>query len=536
VNQAAERIVFADNGDGSVTAVIQILYEGPSENFSWLLPISTVPEGDDIAVASDLAFARLQAVTNPIYTLTTQFEGECKGDPRGPCTNCVAAIDPTTDDAESGGGGVTVAASGIVGSFEWTVISLDQSLADPAGAAVDWLGENGFDVPPGAPALLGPYLEEGLHLLALKLTKGADAGSIRPIVLTYAASRPAIPIKLTQVAANDDMGVLTWVLGAAQAVPKNYLSLELNEARINWFNPTSNYNDVVIEAANETGTGQGFVTEYSAPAARLATTVFGLNDEQTWLRFRSNSYATLADMFLQAFYGWGSWDGFWDAARASASLPEGTEWEDVQDCPSCYAEALTYNPSDFVAALEANVLEPVRLVQRLIDAHPHVTRLYTTLSAAEMTLDPIFTFNPDLADVSNVHTATRYVECSSEYTSSEAPWRIELPQGGTVHGPGSPIGSPSWPSPLSDQPANRRIVQAGESGPGRVLEDNSGVIEGMLSDLNATTSDGTRVRASGGGGCSLGSRHRPGQGGAGWLGFSALFALFVLRQIWPSRR
>jgi hypothetical protein len=29
VNQAAERIVFADHGDGTVTAVIQILYEGP---------------------------------------------------------------------------------------------------------------------------------------------------------------------------------------------------------------------------------------------------------------------------------------------------------------------------------------------------------------------------------------------------------------------------------------------------------------------------------------------------------------------------
>src|SRR5262245_8397177 len=69
VNQAAERIIFADNGDGTVTAVIQILYEGPSENFSWLLPISTVPQGDDIAVASDLAFTRLQAATNPSYRL-----------------------------------------------------------------------------------------------------------------------------------------------------------------------------------------------------------------------------------------------------------------------------------------------------------------------------------------------------------------------------------------------------------------------------------------------------------------------------------
>src|SRR6187399_3054455 len=72
VNQAAEGIIFADNGDGTVTAVIQIKYQGPSKNFSWLLPISSVPKSDsDIGVASDLAFQRLQAITNPSYSLTT---------------------------------------------------------------------------------------------------------------------------------------------------------------------------------------------------------------------------------------------------------------------------------------------------------------------------------------------------------------------------------------------------------------------------------------------------------------------------------
>src|SRR5690242_9014231 len=70
INQAAERIVFAENGDGTVTAVIQILYQGPAQNFSWLLPISTVPtQGQTIAVASNLAFQRLQQATNPQYTL-----------------------------------------------------------------------------------------------------------------------------------------------------------------------------------------------------------------------------------------------------------------------------------------------------------------------------------------------------------------------------------------------------------------------------------------------------------------------------------
>src|SRR5262245_61765513 len=75
VNQAAERLVFADNGDGTQTAVIEIAYEGPSEKFSWLLPISSVPSGDQLKLASSNGFARLQTATNPRYSLTTRVEG-----------------------------------------------------------------------------------------------------------------------------------------------------------------------------------------------------------------------------------------------------------------------------------------------------------------------------------------------------------------------------------------------------------------------------------------------------------------------------
>jgi hypothetical protein len=117
--------------------------------------------------------------------------------------------------------------------FEWTVISVAEGVGDPAIPALDWLAQNGYDAGPEAAGLLGPYLASGMHLLALRLTKAADTGSIRPIKLTYAADAPMIPIKLTAVAANQDLGVMTWALSSALAVPFNYNALELNEARIN---------------------------------------------------------------------------------------------------------------------------------------------------------------------------------------------------------------------------------------------------------------------------------------------------------------
>src|ERR1043165_4126489 len=70
VKQAAEQIVFADNGNGTATAVIQIMYQGPPTGFSWLLPVAGVPKPEDVTIASNLAFQRLQAATNPEYTLS----------------------------------------------------------------------------------------------------------------------------------------------------------------------------------------------------------------------------------------------------------------------------------------------------------------------------------------------------------------------------------------------------------------------------------------------------------------------------------
>ncbi len=492
VNQAAERIIFSQNGDGTVTAVIQILYEGPAENFSWLLPISTVPEGDDIAVASDLAFTRLQQATNPSYRLTTRIEGECRlssGFGGGGMAGSGFQGFPSAASGGSGGGGagVTVAASGVVGAFEWTALELDPALDDPADAAITWLTENGYDVTPGAEALLGPYLADGNYLLALRLTKGSDAGSIRPIVLTYEAELPMIPIKLTAVAANENMGVMAWLLSDARAVPLNYGALELNEARLNWFNASSNYNDVVTAAANDAG-GQGFVTEFAAESSALANVVWFEFEEATWQGIRTRTYASFGELFDTLYANYQGFDGFWDAIRASVTLPPDLAFQDFQACPNCYSSQLQFSPSAVFQAMEVNVIKPIRDVQELLDRRPYVTRLYSTLSAADMTLDPVFTSNPDLGGVSNIHTAERIIECNPDIDMSEANWRIELPQGSVIRGTPEDVGR--WPSAVDSQPANLRVLRLSDSGSGAVLEDNKAKIDAQLSQYNGSVMSG----------------------------------------------
>jgi len=548
VNQAAERIIFSQNGDGTVTAVIQILYQGPSEHFSWLLPISSVPMGDDIAVASDLAFVRLQQFTNPSYRLTTRVEGTCAasrsssgaggGAGSGGSGNFAGAAQDDTGDS-----GVTVAASGVVGAFEWTALALDPALAKPADAAITWLTKNGYDVTPGSDALLGPYLEDGNYLLALRLTKGSDTGSIRPIVLTYDAELPMIPIKLTAVAANDNMGVMTWLLSDARAVPMNYGALELNEARVNWFNASSNYNDVVTAAANDAG-GQGFVTEFAGSSKSLANVVWSSSEEQDWQRLRTGTYRSFGELFDNLYGNYQGYDGFWDAIRASVTLPQEVPFADFQACPSCYSADLQFSPSAVFAAIEASVIKPIRDVQELLDRRPYVTRLYSTLSAADMTVDPLFTTNHDLADVSNVHNAERIIECNPDVDLSQANWRIELPQGDVVRGTPQDVGR--WPSAFNNQPPNRRVLQLSSSGAGTVLADNSATIGTQLVEYNdavmsgvpmvdrmPTTTPDTTMPGTGpivlhdDEGCSFGAGSFGPAGVAGW----GAVVLVVLRRV-----
>jgi hypothetical protein len=544
VNQAAERIIFADNGDGTITAVIQIMYEGPSESFSWLLPISTVPQGADLGLASDIAFTRLQFATNPQFNLTTRVEGTCRGSSPAAATPTVGgAIRETCSDnpllagcaaPDANGNPVNVEASGVVGAFEWSVISVDPAVADPSVPALEWLAQNGYDVPPEGAGLIAPYLADGMYLLALRLTKGSDTGSIRPIKLTYAAEAPMIPIKLTAVAANRDMGVMTWALSSSRAVPYNYNALELNEARVNWFNASANYDQVVSEAADAAG-GQGFVTEFAGPSSLLANVVWQDGEEQDWQGVRNATYAGFSDIFQALFQRYQAYNGFWDAVRRAVTLDEGLSFDDFRVCPGCYSSQVTFSPTQLFQAIETDVIEPLRSVQEMIDRAPYTTRLYTTMSAAEMTVDPVFLFNPDLPELSNVHQAERVIECDRDFYDFEAPWRIDFPQGSTIRGTADSVGN--WPDAVNEQPANLRVLSLTTSGEGAVLADNSEVINGLLATYNQGVPGGNSAGVPGSGatsfdsndGCSLSTARRSAPSpvpfvagfvsliGAGWL-------------------
>jgi hypothetical protein len=485
VNQTAERIIFSDNGDGTVTSVVQILYSGPADEFSWILPVPGIP---DVKVSSNTAFTRLQNATNPNYTLNQIIEGECADDLRA-TPNAESEDFDSAGDPEQGAennGGVTVVDSGSAGPYDYEVIAVDPDLEDPADVAVAWLDDNGYDVTAIGPDVLRPYLEEGKNLIAFRLQKSADSGSIRPVMLTYESDHPCIPIRPTAVAVEEDMSIMTFVLGATRAIPINYRHLEINEAVLNWFNPNTNYTDVVSLAADEAG-GQGFVTEFAGDAGAFEETIFGEFDNENWDELRnqdwSNREGELLSFAASLYQGF---DGMRETISEAVPLPENVTLDEFLGCIFCFDlvdqnDIEGFEAEVFIAAVETHIVTPMQETQALLDASPYMTRMLTSMSGREMTVDPGFLFNPDLADVSNVHTADQFVECTPDVSQFEAPWRVVLPQGGVVRGQGR-----VWPIDTdADMPANREIRQMDSEGSGEVVSDNNTLITQAIERSNA---------------------------------------------------
>src|SRR5262249_6492996 len=132
-------------------------------------------------------------------TLERKVEGMCKPGFYGPFDGAFNGAPATSGVSQDAGASerspITVIDSGSVGPYDYDVIAVDPALSKPADAAIKWFMEHKYDLTGVDGDLLGPYLADGLNLLAFKLTKSAMAGSIRPVILTYESMLPMIPLR-----------------------------------------------------------------------------------------------------------------------------------------------------------------------------------------------------------------------------------------------------------------------------------------------------------------------------------------------------
>lgn len=451
IDQAGERIVYGLERDGTLTMAVQIQYSGDDDDFAWILPVPAPPE---ISLGTDALFDALGAATNPVFVTDSVTEGTCRSYPRcvysdgstaytGGCGfgggggggwtggYVDAAASPPPPALADGGGapppdiGVTVFSQGPVGPYDTVVLG-----STSAAEVVTWLREHDYDVPSESVPLLEAYEGSRQIFVALRLASNPETRQIRPIVLRMTTEEACLPIRLTAIATVPNMPITAYFLGETGVVPFNYSTAEPDLADLGFWRGTRSYANAVDEAVDALG-GQAFVTEYAGPTPAVRIELPPVTD----LAGTSDPAAFVAALSARGYPG----DALLlELLERYLAPPSGEDAPTYYNClafrdvTSCGAPA-SFDPDRLAAAIEAQITAPRRRAQALVHRHGHLTRLFTTMDAAEMTIDPVFVEDAGAPEVTNVHRARLVTECSDDYYQEGAPthWEVgglEIPE------------------------------------------------------------------------------------------------------------
>jgi Uncharacterized protein conserved in bacteria (DUF2330) len=258
VDQSAERIVFAvDEQSQRTEMIVQITYQGADDAFAWLLPVAAVPENR--AVFPNGALVPLDAQTGPSFV---------------PPDNCPMALavpraESGSNDDAAGAPGVTILVRETVGPYDVVVLE-----SADAAKTFAWLTENKYRLAPAMKPYLELYTAQGMKFLALKLTADATVQDIQPFRMTLPGTTPSIPLRLTAVAAEPEMGIVVWILGARRYEPANAPELDVPSAELKWsansFPIRTNWPELVARKVDEQG-GRGWVVEQAGASANVSS-------------------------------------------------------------------------------------------------------------------------------------------------------------------------------------------------------------------------------------------------------------------------
>jgi len=520
VDQTGEQIIFSV-APNHVTAYIQINYAGSAADFAWVVPVLAKPE---ISLGSRAVFQAVGARTQP------QFRVDWTGDGGF----CAGILDPRAtaggSPPPSSGPGVTVLDASEVGPYQTVTLESHDSQQ-----LIDWLNQNGFVQPPAALPLIDHYVRLNMLFVAIRLQQSASVGEIQPVVLDMATQDPCVPLILTQIAAQPDMPVQVYVLGAARAVPDNWFQVWLDLARINWLQLGSNYRQLVTAAINQAA-GHGFVTEFAGSSVLMKEAIWKAGRyDTTALRTITDPAALVQALLVAGFPRDSTMQALlrkWIPMPAAVSARGVTEQQFYNNLGAYSADlqaaGFVLDAVGFANELEERVVMPLMRGQALFDAQPYLTRMLSTVSPEEMTRDPLFVLNHELPDVSNLHVAKAFGMCQSDGTIANLKLQLEDGQVLAIDGNSRLYGNTPWP--YAAGPAARRVELVGPTGPPVTVQPAD--IVAIDRALDAMPSAAVRgmvpaaapTSTSGGCGCALG----PGRGGAAVAGFSLAAALIII--------
>jgi HEAT repeat protein len=150
INEPAQKAIILHDA-GREDLLLQVKYEGPLDEFGWLVPVPSVPR---VESGSMEAFYELSQLTQ------REFRGGDKG---------YESMAPATLGA--GGPSVKVIEIKTVGDYEVSVLS-----ARDAGSLARWLKAHDYSIPGGKSAIIDDYISRGWFFVAARISLNGRVG------------------------------------------------------------------------------------------------------------------------------------------------------------------------------------------------------------------------------------------------------------------------------------------------------------------------------------------------------------------------
>ena len=248
VDQTAERVVFkVDREAGTTDMIVQISFQGRASDFAWVVPLGNVPVEGSLDTFPQGALTALDANSSPqVWGGGGCFLDAAAGGPPG----------AREDDGE-----VTVHVREEVGPYDVAVVESE----NPA-ALIEWLRDNEFRVTAPMEPYIAEYTTRRMKFLALRLQNDAKVSDIAPFKMTLPGTSPSVPLKMTALAAEPEMGIIVFVIGDQRYEGANWPNLTVPDDYLvyDWMTGRSNWTTAVARVVDEAG-GQGWVTDTATP-------------------------------------------------------------------------------------------------------------------------------------------------------------------------------------------------------------------------------------------------------------------------------
>ncbi len=207
------QVILVRDGDRTVITMSND-YQGDLKEFAMVVPVPTVLKEEQIRIAKQLIFDKLDAYSAPrmaeYYDSSPCQQYYDLAIEEDEMTESVA-MSRAVDDNELKKDklGVTIKAKYTVGEYDIMILSAKQS-----DGLKTWLTQNGYKLPKGAEEVLEPYIKNNMKFFVAKvnLEKQKKSGfqSLRPLQFAVKTDKFMLPIRLGMANANGHQDLIVY--------------------------------------------------------------------------------------------------------------------------------------------------------------------------------------------------------------------------------------------------------------------------------------------------------------------------------------